>query len=221
MVLRTTQLPFLPPRKGGGVEGPFRSGDPSLALLPLHALWGQGKRHWGPTELSHPGLAYTPLRTSLQITFSLVSLWPQPWVVLSQLLSAGLHGAGVEEIRICLVSIFKGSGPQPQQPSFRKGSEVRPWPPNLRVLVCKKLFIPPLNSLIPQTFPNLSARRGACPPAGRALIWESGDVNSLPETPPALALRPPFSSATSFKSALGARLSALCAFSHFILPTSQ
>lgn len=53
--------------------------------------------------------------------FSPVSLWPQPWEVLSQLLTAGLRGAGAEEIRVCLVSVSKGFGPQPQQVSI--GSE--------------------------------------------------------------------------------------------------
>lgn len=76
-----------------------------------------------PTAES-PQVAYTP--SSFEIppqiaipnpsAFSPFSLWPQPWVVLSQLLRAGLHGA--EEIRVCLVSISKGFGPQPLQFSF-------------------------------------------------------------------------------------------------------
>lgn len=44
----------------GDVEGPFQSGGPSPSLPLLPALWSWGRRRQGPTQLSHPGLAYTP-----------------------------------------------------------------------------------------------------------------------------------------------------------------
>ena len=110
----------------------------------------------GPPQIAVPNL----------FAFSPVSLWLQPWVVLSQLSRARLHRAGAE-IRVCLVSVSKGFGPQPQQVSLR-GSESRPEPPNLCMLVCRRLFMPPLHSRTSHPFPSLSARQGRCGPVGRA-----------------------------------------------------
>lgn len=52
-----------------------------------------------PQDGLHPRApSRSPLILHFQpFAFSLVSPWPQPWVVLSQLWKAGLHGAG--EIR--------------------------------------------------------------------------------------------------------------------------
>lgn len=110
----TAPLPAIQNRRD--LEGLFQSGDPSLAPLPLPAFWSQSKDP--PAAESPPG---DSPQNSFEIphqvvisnpfAFSPFSLWPQPWEVLSQLLRAGLHGA--EEIRVCLVSISKGFGPQP------------------------------------------------------------------------------------------------------------
>lgn len=173
----TTQpLPFLPPRNGETWRGSSRQETPAWlhSLCLLSGAEGQkGRAHtavttgWLTPQNSFvilPQIAIPNL-----FAFSPVSPWPQPWVVLSQLLRAGLHGAGAEEISVCLVSVSKAFGPQPQQLSSSIGSELTPGPPNLCVLVCKRLFTPPPQSLSPHTAPKLSVRKGECTPAGRAL----------------------------------------------------
>lgn len=91
--------PFLPPRTGDVQRvSPVRRPQPGSASSGYFVE--PGEKMVGTHAAESPWSWLTPQNSSaitLQIAFSLVSLWPQPRVVLSQLLSAGLHGA--KEIR--------------------------------------------------------------------------------------------------------------------------
>lgn len=146
---------------------PVRRPQPGSASFGHFVEPGQGTV--GTHAAESPWSWLTPQNCSaipLQITFSLVSLWPQPRVLLSQLLSAGLHGA--EEIRefVWLLSpralglshsrspseeaLNEDGGPQTSEGWSARGCSF------------------PLGPVTPENSPSLSVRKRRGAAAGRA-----------------------------------------------------